>query len=253
MDNDTHKIFEAFVYFGTKKAKKNEEEERRLDPSCWKGYHKEGTKMKGGKRVNNCVKNENEEMPAPTFYQMLEKLKNKKELEKEKDHSEFRDQMPDSREEYSAHDYVKDMEIKGEAEEGKKKSDEEGELMKHMKERGMIDKDCDTDTGKYGKHREEEETKKRKDYVKENERAWIDSFRRTFGKGYKEEMEKGGIDPYEFYVDYYGRLYQDDVVKKFVDLYNSMNPDYPVDLEKLLVVMHSKRDKPLEGYKSTTN
>lgn len=24
--------------------------------SCWKGYAKHGTKMKGGKRVNNCVK-----------------------------------------------------------------------------------------------------------------------------------------------------------------------------------------------------
>ena len=24
--------------------------------SCWKGYKKQGTKMKGGKRVNNCVK-----------------------------------------------------------------------------------------------------------------------------------------------------------------------------------------------------
>lgn len=38
-----------------------EEEERRLDPKCWKGYHKQGTKMKGGVRVNNCVKNEQEE------------------------------------------------------------------------------------------------------------------------------------------------------------------------------------------------
>lgn len=24
--------------------------------SCWKGYEKKGTKMKGGKKVNNCVK-----------------------------------------------------------------------------------------------------------------------------------------------------------------------------------------------------
>lgn len=31
----------------------------RLDPSCWDGYHKEGTKVKGNTRVNNCVKNEN--------------------------------------------------------------------------------------------------------------------------------------------------------------------------------------------------
>lgn len=27
-----------------------------LKMSCWKGYKKMGTKMKGGKRVNNCVK-----------------------------------------------------------------------------------------------------------------------------------------------------------------------------------------------------
>jgi hypothetical protein len=31
---------------------------QRLDPSCWKGYHKAGTKVKGGTRVNNCVPNE---------------------------------------------------------------------------------------------------------------------------------------------------------------------------------------------------
>jgi|GEM_PF-2980059 len=30
---------------------------QRLDKSCWKGYHKAGTKMKDGKRVNNCVPN----------------------------------------------------------------------------------------------------------------------------------------------------------------------------------------------------
>ena len=30
-------------------------EKQRLDPSCWKGYKKDGTKMKGGVRVNNCV------------------------------------------------------------------------------------------------------------------------------------------------------------------------------------------------------
>lgn len=32
------------------------ESEQRLDPKCWKGYRKQGTKMKGGVRVNNCVK-----------------------------------------------------------------------------------------------------------------------------------------------------------------------------------------------------
>lgn len=32
-----------------------DEAEQRLDPKCWKGYKKQGTKMKGGVRVNNCV------------------------------------------------------------------------------------------------------------------------------------------------------------------------------------------------------
>lgn len=28
---------------------------QRLDPKCWDGYKKQGTKVKGGVRVNNCV------------------------------------------------------------------------------------------------------------------------------------------------------------------------------------------------------
>ena len=35
---------------------------QRLDPKCWKGKHKEGTKIKGGVRVNNCVPNESAEL-----------------------------------------------------------------------------------------------------------------------------------------------------------------------------------------------
>jgi hypothetical protein len=31
------------------------EEKQRLDAKCWKGYKKQGTKMKGDTRVNNCV------------------------------------------------------------------------------------------------------------------------------------------------------------------------------------------------------
>lgn len=34
---------------------------QRLDPKCWDGYKKQGTKMKGGVRVNNCVKEELED------------------------------------------------------------------------------------------------------------------------------------------------------------------------------------------------
>ena len=39
-----------------KKEQGVEEEKQRLDPKCWTGYKKQGTKMKGGVRVNNCVK-----------------------------------------------------------------------------------------------------------------------------------------------------------------------------------------------------
>lgn len=39
-----------------KRKKKVEDAEQRLDDKCWDGYKKQGTKMKGGKRVNNCVK-----------------------------------------------------------------------------------------------------------------------------------------------------------------------------------------------------
>lgn len=41
-------------------------EKRRLDKSCWSGYRKKGTKLKGGVRVNNCVKSEdNEDVHKP--------------------------------------------------------------------------------------------------------------------------------------------------------------------------------------------
>ena len=44
----------------TKDLKKNismeESVKQRLDKSCWKGYKKQGTKIKGNTRVNNCVK-----------------------------------------------------------------------------------------------------------------------------------------------------------------------------------------------------
>lgn len=36
--------------------KKKKATKTRLDSSCWKGYRKSGTKVKGGTRVNNCVK-----------------------------------------------------------------------------------------------------------------------------------------------------------------------------------------------------
>ena len=35
---------------------KKKKEKRRLDPKCWEGYRKDGTKLKDGVRVNDCVK-----------------------------------------------------------------------------------------------------------------------------------------------------------------------------------------------------
>jgi len=40
------------------------EEKQRLDAKCWTGYKKQGTKMKGGVRVNNCVPVEEAEIPS---------------------------------------------------------------------------------------------------------------------------------------------------------------------------------------------
>lgn len=57
---------------------------QRLDPKCWKGKHKEGTKIKGGVRVNNCVPNEGvaEGFDSAAFDRHMDKLRAQKELEK---------------------------------------------------------------------------------------------------------------------------------------------------------------------------
>ena len=48
-------------------------EDQRLDKSCWKGYKKQGTKMKGGTRVNNCVPvSEDAEQLIAGFIKLLE-------------------------------------------------------------------------------------------------------------------------------------------------------------------------------------
>jgi hypothetical protein len=44
-----------------------DEIKQRLDAKCWKGKHKEGTKIKGGIRVNNCVANEGVEPKLNDF------------------------------------------------------------------------------------------------------------------------------------------------------------------------------------------
>jgi hypothetical protein len=49
---------QAAIAIDKKKEKGVDEVKQRLDPKCWKGKHKEGTKIKGGVRVNNCVPNE---------------------------------------------------------------------------------------------------------------------------------------------------------------------------------------------------
>lgn len=44
-------------------------EKQRLDPKCWDGYKKQGTKMKGDTRVNNCVPEETDDEMKEATYQ----------------------------------------------------------------------------------------------------------------------------------------------------------------------------------------
>ena len=52
------------------------EVKQRLDPHCWTGKHKEGTKIKGGIRVNNCVPNESitEDLDADQQFDLIEDM-----------------------------------------------------------------------------------------------------------------------------------------------------------------------------------
>lgn len=84
-----------------------------------------------------------------------------------------------------------------------------------------------------------------------NTRNWVNIFHRTFGPGYKEEMEKSGQDPYEFFVDYYiAYLKNPEIVNKFAEIYNSKYPTHKVDLERLHKEIDKIKDKPQVGYKA---
>lgn len=58
----TNTVYGAFSGNSAKKIPRinrfneQKEEKRRLDPKCWKGYRRSGTKLKGDTRVNKCVK-----------------------------------------------------------------------------------------------------------------------------------------------------------------------------------------------------
>jgi len=60
---------------------------QRLDPKCWKGKHKEGTKIKGGVRVNNCVPNESVEEAGSPAQQAAIAINMKKHHKKPKNES----------------------------------------------------------------------------------------------------------------------------------------------------------------------
>jgi len=47
---------------------------QRLDAKCWSGKHKEGTKIKGGVRVNNCVPNESSDAYSQRLQATLENV-----------------------------------------------------------------------------------------------------------------------------------------------------------------------------------
>ena len=57
-DNDAKGVAEGLDELLNLRNKVEEAIKQRLDPKCWTGKHKEGTKIKGGVRVNNCVPNE---------------------------------------------------------------------------------------------------------------------------------------------------------------------------------------------------
>ena len=60
---------------------------QRLDPHCWKRKHKEGTKIKGGVRVNNCVPNEDIEEAGSPAQQAAIAINMKKHHKKPKNES----------------------------------------------------------------------------------------------------------------------------------------------------------------------
>ena len=47
---------------------------QRLDAKSWKGKHKEGTKIKGGIRVNNCVPNESVDPELNEEFNLIESI-----------------------------------------------------------------------------------------------------------------------------------------------------------------------------------
>ena len=58
-----------------------------IDPKCWTGKHKEGTKIKGGVRVNNCVPNEGIEEAGSPAQQAAIAINMKKHHKKPKNES----------------------------------------------------------------------------------------------------------------------------------------------------------------------
>ena len=60
---------------------------QRLDPKCWTGKHKEGTKIKGSVRVNNCVPNEGIEEAGSPAQQAAIAINMKKHHKKPKNES----------------------------------------------------------------------------------------------------------------------------------------------------------------------
>lgn len=78
-----------------------DEAKQRLDPKCWKGKHKEGTKIKGGIRVNNCVPNESvneaDNKCPPATQDITLNLKNRQKAIDEYGYGPLNPDMPNSK------------------------------------------------------------------------------------------------------------------------------------------------------------
>jgi len=137
----------------------------------------------------------------------------------ESENQETRYYAPNESEEedYTAKDYADEMERKGE---GQKIKDEEAESHKSRMEKIARD--------------------------------WVSIFHRTFGPGYIEDMEKRGLDPYKFFVEYYiAYLKNPEIVNKFAGLYNDKYPTHQVDIARLHKEIDKIKDKPIEGHKAS--
>jgi len=259
MNKDTRLIYEAYtlkgVAFGMDLesiAKKHGAEASEIRKEFEKGKAIEKEHTKDDSTAEKITKDHLFEDPC--YYTKLAKM--------ESENQETRAYAPSESEEESPEQYVKDSEkdyvsqkIKDENAEMPVK--DFNKLKQHINKGPITIKKPTKElpyTDRYIRDlakQDPREGQKEENAEDANTRNWVNIFHRTFGPGYKEEMEKGGLDPYEFFVDYYiAYLKNPEIVNKFAELYNTKYPTHKVDLDRLHKEIDKIKDKPLVGYKA---